>query len=471
MRSKQWLQLVSILSFVGVAACGARTGGRTAGAGDGSGDSDQTGGSCALNSECRSGLCSGGYCADAETCTKHSDCNAGQYCHFPSTSPWVTNTEGTCAGPCTGDNSCGIIGQSCLPPTNGRCYTNIECNPANNSTDCPPGEVCNQQSRACTAPPAQCYLNSNCPAGWQCSPEHKCIDPDNVARCDTAAQCDNTQGCAPGACECFDHGCRITGSCTPATEYTSGSCGAGKYCAGNRCQTATACPGDPAAPETQNPCTPYGLVCKSGYCTNPPPCNSGSCSAYGPTPPWACHTNTNPPTCSPGAECTSSSMCPAGSYCDIPSASCKEGCRDNAECQSTCPGAPAVCSLCNNDPACDYCGNSHKCTVTPSSGGACTDNSQCAAGMACAADPTGDATMDGLCLAAGGMVPELCTMSCRVVCDILGEMTGPPTCPAGQQCGSGGSDFLSALIPIIMQALMGGGGTASPTASVCYPAP
>ena len=113
--------------------------------------------------------------AGCRDCLGGGDCTAEQYCHFPSQpNPWVQGTPGTCSSACTDDISCGAVGQSCI---RGQCYTNVDCNPALSSADCPPGEVCNQQSRVCSAPPTVCYFNEQCPYGWQCSTENVCFDP------------------------------------------------------------------------------------------------------------------------------------------------------------------------------------------------------------------------------------------------------------------------------------------------------
>jgi hypothetical protein len=465
-RSVKWLKIITILSALFVASCGGRNSGNANGDTGAGGDADPS--TCTDGSQCRSGICQGGLCVGAVECSKHSDCTSGQYCHFPSTpNPWTPDgtpdADGSCSGACTNDPSCGIVGQSCI---RGRCYTNIDCNPPDNSKDCPPGEVCNQQSRTCTVPPSQCYFNEQCPYGWQCSADHTCIDPDLLAQCTTATQCDNTPGCAVGACECFQGNCRIIGACNPANEYKTPVCGAGKYCASNRCQTATACPGTAQDSTGQSTCTPYGLVCKAGFCVNPPPCDGTAptynCTAYGTT--WQCHTNTTPPTCSPGAECVRHDQCPAGSYCDPGQSKCLAGCRDNADCQATCPSGTAVmCATppeCKTATNCDYCGNDRKCSSTPSASSQCVSNADCPGGTVCVADDPAQALPCAMGVGTG------CSLSCRTVCDTVINLV-MNTCPAGQQCGSG--DIMSDLMGQLMPLLLGTG--ASATSAVCYPPP
>ncbi len=447
----KWLQLMAVVSSLAVANCGGRNSGSSNGDSDGG---DSVASTCTRNEDCRSGICEGGFCAEATVCKKHSDCNAGQYCHFPSApNPWVTNTEGSCSGACTNDASCGIVGQTCV---SGRCYTNLDCNPASNSSDCPPGEVCNQQSRTCGAPPSTCYFNEQCPANWQCNTDHKCIDPDNLATCTTNANCDGTTGCPTGACECFDGSCRVAGSCSPATEYTSQSCGSGKYCAGNRCQTATACAIDSTHPTGHEWCLPYGLVCKNNFCINPPPCGANnSCTTYGTD--WNCHTNTTPATCSPGNECYQNSQCPTGKYCDTVLGQCKDGCRDNADCQASCPGSSVMCGgTCSTDTGCDYCQSNHTCGTTQGAG-ACAATSECGGGEVCVSvDP--NTALE--CAMGVGMN---CALSCHQTCDLIFDRI-IPMCADGEKCG--GDSIMNALLNQALGALISG---TKPTASVCYP--
>ena len=470
MSSMKWFQLSAILSALLLGGCGARNSGTPGGDTISAGDSD--GGNCSNGTDCRSGVCSGGFCVPAATCTTQSDCPTGKYCHFidPPT-PWVPGTQGTCSDACTNEDSCGLS-QLCI---NRHCYTNIDCVPAQNSCDCPPGEACSARDHTCTAPQSTCYFDEQCPclaARWHCTADHTCIDPDQLAHCTTAANCDNTPGCSVGACECFDGACRVAGACNPSNEYKTPVCGTGKYCATNRCQTATACPATAQDSTGQATCTPYGLVCKSGYCVNPPPCDGTSpnynCTAYGSN--WTCHTNTTPPTCSPGAECVRHEQCAAPSYCDPTTSKCLPGCRDDATCQTLCPGSTeALCSLCAGAQNCDYCEQNRKCGTTPSTSAQCETSATCQGGYACALD---DPSMDGA-LTCQLMGTDLdgnpCSKTCHMICDTLVNLIpGMNTCPTGQKCGGGSA--LTGPLSSLLGYILGTGGALT-TSSVCYVPP
>ncbi len=464
--------VVALLSLLVTVACGQRSGGTTQPP-PGGGNKGST---CADGTECRSGICSGGVCQDATACTEDGQCAAGQYCHFSSN---ALETQGNCDGPCTDDDSCGVVGQQCH---DGRCSTNRDCNPANNSCDCPPGEVCSGQRvcrrtslvTPCDAGKLCCYFKEQCPCNWVCD-TGACRDPFVVGPgCTTDAECNTVAGCENNACECFDGGCRIIAECDPCNDAVT-QCGAGNYCAGTVCRPATACPGG------QDTCTPYGLVCSGGYCVNPKPCsgaanscpNAGNCDAG-----YDCATNLNPPGCLPtnANECTRDELCPTGEYCELLTGTCEPGCRDNHDCAGVC-GAGAVdgtactqatesvCSSLVCDPSgfCStcYCPASHQCSegqvTTP--GGSCTDDAGCPGGTICAYnDPANALTCD--------LFPVGdCSKSCRVICDLLMSQI-MNTCPPGEECGGGGGLF-ETLIFEWFRSLFGD--NTSSSASACYP--
>ncbi len=402
----------------------------------GTGGDKDTAGVCTKDADCPSGTCGdGGLCVAPEACTDHGECGPNQYCHFVDPpSPWVEGTTGVCSPPCGGNIDCST-GQSCI---DGRCYTGVECDPAQKNVDCPPGEVCNRQSRSCTAPPSQCTWKEDCPNNWTCNIDNTCIDPNDVdlGGCQTQEDCDGIAGCENGACECTSEGsCKPRGGCTGAAD-----CATGTYCSAGTCQPATACAADGNGGSAQDACTPYSLVCKDGYCTNPEPCAAGNTCSSGNT----CHTNVNPPGCFPDGtnECVRDEQCPAGEYCELFSGTCESGCRDNSECTDG-----------------NSCNSSHSC-VSGSVGGpgdACSSNADCGGGMACAYN---DPTMASICMF-GSVVPGIdCSESCHVVCDTLVNAV-INTCPANETCG--GDDKIMAMMNTLFGSVL-----TSDSAAVCY---
>ncbi|MEM6732165.1 MAG: hypothetical protein AAF658_11455, partial [Myxococcota bacterium] len=346
------------LSFVFAVGCGGArsgSGGQNAEENPGSVTSQE----CTTASECASGVCEGGFCAAASSCTDDVDCLSGTYCAYPSNPvPWVSGTEGQCALPCTGDSQCDF-GQACI---DGVCYTNIDCDPANANEDCPPGEVCSLSGNTCSAPPSTCFTDTQCPVGWRCNVDNTCVDPTAVGAggCSEADDCVGVAGCAGGDCECVDNVCRPVGSCTADED-----CAASDFCNGGECQAAQPC-------SAQVECTPYGLVCEDGLCKSPEPCNNGTCSQTN----FECNTAFSPPACFPNSQtCQQPSDCPSGSFCDIFSGTCQQGCNNNAECAGECGGL-SPCN-CNSQGQCV-----NQALGTP--GADCLNDSECGGGQVCA---------------------------------------------------------------------------------------
>ena len=63
---------------------------------------------------------------------------------------------------------------------------------------------------------------------------------------------------------------------------------------------------------TDSDCSPYGLVCENGDCTNPPPCGPNNTCPEG----EVCATNYDPPACLPegAGQCSRDEQCPADQY-------------------------------------------------------------------------------------------------------------------------------------------------------------
>ena len=394
-------------------------------------DPSDTSGICLNDDDCEDGICVGGACQSVEpeedtACSDDSDCPADEYCQYPAGTTLTPNSEGICVPDCATNDDC-PVGQECIE---GRCFSNYDCDPANNSCDCPGGEVCNGQTRSCSAPPVTCYFNQQCPCEWLCNADNECFDPNNLGGCVDDSDCDSVAGCQNGNCECADGACRPSDSCTGP-----GDCPDGSYCANGVCQPSPPC-------NDQLDCTPYGLVCEEPYCVDPEPCDNGNCP-----PGYTCADNYNPPVCLPdgSGECTQDLQCPAGEYCDLFSNTCAPGCRDDADCVGQC-GDSALCT-CNNNRQCVSDGSG-------TLGGPCDIDANCPGGTICAYDdPQAGITCD--------LIPVgNCDKSCRQVCD-LATSAIIDTCPPGQSCG--GDDTVQALLNELLGSAFG-----SSSGSVCY---
>lgn len=385
--------------------------------------------------------CVGGVCAAGASCLTNMDCTGNAYCHYPSvydaTVPgWVNGTAGTCDAPCTSCPLSNGFFQTCNA-SNGFCYTEIDCDPTNPNTKCPPREVCNAQTHTCSAPPDTCYFNDQCPPGWVCNTENNCVDPDIIlGGCTFNTDCDAVAGCSPGSCECNANGQCIAISGCPGTP-----CPTGSYCAAGTCQTAPACPNG------QNDCTPYGLVCVAGSCTNPDACVNGTCQTN-----YECNTVSNE--CFPIGtnECLRDEDCPAGKYCELFNGTCQIGCRNDLECEGQCPLGTG-CS----------CDSTHTCVDDTINTGDSCNGTNCPSGSACAPiDPS-----DFTCLLSNAFdfdvapIPGICPKECKIVCDILLEPI-QPKCPSGTSCEPEGG-FIGILF-----ALLGGTGGTTSTVGFCY---
>lgn len=364
-------------------------------------------------------------------CEEASDCGPNEYCHYPTSTSWTPGTPGTCEGLCTG--SC-PDGQTC---NNGTCYMPADCTPGDAST-CPPGHVCNGSTRTCEAPPTLCYFNEQCPTDWVCDLNNTCVDPNDITLggCTNDTDCSSVQGCTGGACACDP-----SGQCVPRACDAANPCGTQSYCVSGVCQPAQSC-------GHQDDCTPYSLVCESGYCTNPEPCNNGQCPAG-----YECNVNTNPPGCFPEgtAGCTRDEQCAPTEYCDLFLGQCQQGCRAGG-----CPPG-------------EQCNSAHQCQVETAVGDVgdpCTDSNQCPGGTACVYDNSmGFLTCQTLGFG--------CEQSCRVTCDLLTSAI-VNQCPPGEKCGSGDSIIESAILALYEQWFRTAFPNSNPSSTndnftVCYP--
>lgn len=98
--------------------------------------------SCTMNSQCTSGLCSGGRCAE---CTDNSDCYGGANC-----------VDNQCVNACSLDSDCPSFhrcdGGTCVP---GTCATDRECVAATGNVEA----TCNAEEGRCVVP---CQTDLEC---------------------------------------------------------------------------------------------------------------------------------------------------------------------------------------------------------------------------------------------------------------------------------------------------------------------
>lgn len=437
------------------------TGGSTGGSGSGSGSGSGTG----TGSGTGSGTTGSGTSptTPGTSCTGDAQCAPELHCEFGNMSQWTAGTQGSCHPACARNNDC-ALGQLC---TNGRCYSQLTCDPNNHNTDCPPAEVCNVQAQRCGAPPHECHFSDQCPNGWSCDLDNVCRDPQRaqIGSCTQDANCNAQPACAGQTCVCTAQ------HCSPRTCTTNQACGAGNVCISGGCRPTRTC-------VDQSGCTPYSMVCASGHCVPPDPCGQGNSCPVGMT----CYTNLTPPSCLPTGsnQCSRDEQCGAGAYCDLFTGACKSGCRNDTECTAKCgtltPGNQCIC------------GASHQCSAGRpgsgggggggTSGGSCGSLAECSAGSACAPNDPMDMTcaFDSMFGGTGadsgfggfgglGGLAGICPKSCHTVCDLMLSLI-IDTCPNGTTCQAPSGVLLDLMTMLL------GGGTDAPAASTttgfCY---
>ncbi|MFO0588354.1 MAG: hypothetical protein U0441_12470 [Polyangiaceae bacterium] len=171
----------------------------------------QTGGTCSLDIECLSGVCSNGLCCDA-VCT--GPCNR---CDLPGLNGTCSAiSSGQTAQGCSGNQVCDGAG-NCKTSTGNTCVSNSDCL----SGFCQDGYCCNS---ACTGNCARCDIAGSV---GTCT---------NVALGQQPQGCTGTQACdGQGGCK------KINGQqCNQATDCASGFCpsengNGNKYCCNAAC--------------------------------------------------------------------------------------------------------------------------------------------------------------------------------------------------------------------------------------------
>jgi hypothetical protein len=398
-------------------------------------------------SYCQSGACStAGVCipAAAGSCYVDGECATGTYCNrstFTCTTKVAvgaaipsdglhdglcspSNATAVCAsGACnTTTNTCaGANGASCTAANQcvaNLCGSNGSCGAANGQSGCTSGTAAAYcQSGACDAggvciPSAagSCYTDADCASGFCRRDLFTCMAklnpgqaiPDDGLHGGTCTSSVASAVCASGGCNATTSTCAapLAASCTGPADCQNDICGGNGFC------------GYAAGSGTCSPAT-AGALCQSGACSAGGVCipaTSGSC--------WV------------------DADCGTGQYCNQGTLACvakltpgtaipSDGLHDGA-----CDAASAVCTtgLCN--------GASKTCAA--GLGVACTDASQCVAGVCGSNGLCGIANGDGPCTtasAAGSCQSGVCG-SVSLVCipAAPGSCSADAECAAGQYC-------------------------------------
>lgn len=383
------LALTTIITALGLAACGTEDTGQT---------QEQK---CSFDDECDLGeVCLVDGVCGAVDC---EFCQPGQICY--------TDADGnsSCSRPeCTQDSECDGD-KSCI---DGLC-SDATCQARE---DCPEGQICNVLAGKCVAPPDVCTTDFDCPVGNICKDDGTCSPG-----CSSDDQCDAGKFCNTDINICED-GCRDSTECTAEQTCDDSNqcvcdpskCAEGFICdeGTNGCveNTATSCD-DVTCGEGQT-CDPTTLTCVEAPmgCTTEPDmpnscpvgtvCNTatGDCDAQTciDKTPEDCAGTDAPYLNQDFCECVE---CLSDENCDTAAG---ETCNFNGQCQAPCqtpcdPGTPGTCM--GSTP---YCFGG--CCVE------CIGAADCAAGQIC---------LDGMC----GDPPD-----CSV---------DPTVCPSGYECVGG----------------------------------
>lgn len=363
-RQTQLTSLMLGLAIALVGACGTgrapnATGeGADAGLADGS-VPDAGDGTCQVKYDCPPGeICSRSRCqAPPVSCHTDSECPAGLIC----------GNGGTCAAGCSDQRDC-LAPQICDP-------VRATCDVCSRANPCPSGESCLAGS---CRPMTGCRTTSDCVGG--ANDGQICING-NCSQCATDADCNvppyNTEHrlcergiCSPPAIDAGPGGC-----------HSRYECPSGQVCLNQQCTTP------PSGCQTNAEC-PIGNICnRAGLCVpgcaDVRDCGPGqSCNAAT----NSCQTNggCNLQTCS--QQCASQNM-----QCDPMTCMCTSTMCDVATCNRQCSVQGGQCdpSTCSCTQSCDVnactqqCAaqnlqcDANTCGCTGSTGGMCTQNSDC----------------------------------------------------------------------------------------------
>jgi len=371
---------------------------------------------CSTNADCPNGICDlkTGTCAPHESCDT-VECPIGEICDS------VTFTCGPNDGPvgglgdcavCATDDDCSGAPYACLP-FGGGSYCLSTCASHN---DCisgfkcftPPGasdQLCIPGGYSCEKP----CLQAGCPAGQTCDT----ASGECVAQLEICDVCIKDDECGYGA------RCAVVGNnkvCVPEC-LTGGACASGGTC---------------TSVQGVDVCMPAGSVCCFGE-----GCPSGCQSSQdcgGLTP--VCDTLTGE--C---VECSNSSQCPGGGFCNTETNTCEENTSDcNPPCEglfALCNPATLTCVQCITDADCaadEFCSPANNtcttdiCEMCQSPYPACTQINgewacvQCVVDSDCPSGDCDEATY--FCLggpAGGGTAPASCTCNSDEDCQAGGQ--------------------------------------------------
>ena len=467
-------------------------------------DSECAGGQVCVDGNCHEGEppCSG---EDCPACTWDADCPGGELCLdgtcHPAEPPVVCENNGDCPAnqvceggfcdgkePCADDSDC---------PNGSACDTSVDLCvpehppiPCDGTGDCPDGETCSQGY--CT-PPDTCQDDDDCYGDNVCVDNggvELCVPPHPPVPCEGAGDCPSGDVCEAGFCE-PDGNDDGDGDTPPGDECDNDlDCPSGE-CVDNGGVELCVPPHPPIPCDGESDC-PAGDQCAGGFCTSDNCEDSGDCPAG-----TVCADNGGVELCvpeHPPVPCTSDSDCPGDDLCEAGFCAPQEECQDDTDCpggevcvdnggvELCVPGQPPVpCDSPVDCPAPDNCGldDVGDCEAVcmggyclpggDGGGGACTSDSQCPGGYACAGghcapadDPVacdsqydcgGDSCTGGFCEPGGDVVTCETAQDCYGNDDVGNETcvdgvchdnsvdlrlcSSSTTCPAGYQCSGG----------------------------------
>lgn len=351
---------------------------------------------CNTTTDCGGrGICVSGVCEAVTGCTTDDECaSEGKVCH--SRRFYCVECDGTHAGECPSgqtcqfDFTCVMIGSS--PTDAGVSACSGSCT---DRAMCARDQVC--RGGECCTPPARCTSPQDCPVAQpECNgATGRCFGGDG---CNIDADCSAQMGCQAGACFCEIQGappgiCRVRpDECNSDADCKENGVYVGKFCTltspPKRCLNAPSC-------NTDAECAQSSLICDL---------TQGSPSRN---------------------KCVNGTLCPNRNECNPTTQACISG----VCVQKNCINTPSECA---SNETCDP--SSGRCVA--SSGGPCSQDSNCAADHWCNTSVNQGACQLG-CRDNGGCPGGVCNAQHQ--CEgpsggICGPCASDTDCPAGTNC-------------------------------------
>lgn len=319
------------------------TGELACGVGDGMG---ATGDACTDGSECASGICLNGQCADP--CAGEEDCPAGYTCRASE----VPTDSGT------------VTIDVCVP----------ELAPCLADSDCGAGEVCTVDRETdlvlgCDEPIGAGTVGTTCSADGDCQ-SNLCLDGACSAPCEAPNDCNDAGSTCDSTTVTTGNGSADLNACVPREEGTCQSdadCAGGQRCVAETTATDlifTCGSGNAGGGETGDACTADSdcaqNLCDAGTCIGP--CQSTGDCAAGDN--FSCDTrnvdigggNTDSASvCTPPTPCAEDDDCRVGEVCYVNS----DGTNVETICRDANPGGGELGQICSGDDVCanNLCGD------------------------------------------------------------------------------------------------------------------